>query len=419
MLDSLDTLIAFVVIMLVVSLLITIAVQIVSALFNLRGLNLAQGLKRTLAVIDPNGENAKKLANYILKGRFLSDSFLPDWPIFRWWRHAAAVRPKEVFDAIQRIAIEKEPGNYISLWGTVKSWLTNRKPVNLKENASSILKKLGVPEAAINSTRTAIAEGEQITKEFAEAAANNYQKFEYWACIGEERARQWMTMHTRILTVIFAATAAIALQLDSVAIFKLVSANKAVRDKLVAESAAVTSQAEKALGDSKSVLQTTYDSWLRTTESNVRNALTVIKVDPTETREKLEARIAAALPANVSKEDILRSFSRAVDDTVTDLLNDRARDYSAVRFDLDKTGFDLLPPKNWRWGEKWRDGWTSRHVVGVLFSIGLLSLGAPFWYNALKNLMSLRSQVAQNISAEQKQKPPDSASSPPPTVTIA
>jgi hypothetical protein len=34
--------------------------------------------------------------------------------------------------------------------------------------------------------------------------------------------------------------------------------------------------------------------------------------------------------------------------------------------------------------------------------VGLLSLGAPFWYNALRNISSLRSTVAQNISNEQK-----------------
>jgi hypothetical protein len=39
----------------------------------------------------------------------------------------------------------------------------------------------------------------------------------------------------------------------------------------------------------------------------------------------------------------------------------------------------------------------------MLFSVGLLSLGAPFWYNALKNLTSLRSTVAQNISKEKEQ----------------
>jgi hypothetical protein len=76
MLDSLDTLIAFVLIMLGVSLLITIAVQMVSAAFNLRDLNLAQGLKRTFSVISPDSDkNAKELANFVLKGRFLSDSF--------------------------------------------------------------------------------------------------------------------------------------------------------------------------------------------------------------------------------------------------------------------------------------------------------------------------------------------------------
>jgi hypothetical protein len=112
MLDSLDTLIAFVLIMLVVSLLITIVVQMATVLCNLRGVNLAQGLRRTFGVIDSKSDkHAKQLANYILKGRFLSDSFLPDWPILRWWRHAEAVRPREVFDAIQRIALGKEPGD--------------------------------------------------------------------------------------------------------------------------------------------------------------------------------------------------------------------------------------------------------------------------------------------------------------------
>src|SRR6266567_1961797 len=112
MLDSLDTLIAFVLIILVVSLLITIVVQVVASLLNLRGLNLAYGLKRTFTVIIPNSDKeAKELANFILKGQFFSDSFLPDWKIFTLWRHASAIRPEEVFDAIQRIAIGKESVN--------------------------------------------------------------------------------------------------------------------------------------------------------------------------------------------------------------------------------------------------------------------------------------------------------------------
>ena len=54
MLDSLDSLIAFVLIMLVVSRLIAIVVQMFSALFNLRGSNVLSGLGSTFAVIAPD-----------------------------------------------------------------------------------------------------------------------------------------------------------------------------------------------------------------------------------------------------------------------------------------------------------------------------------------------------------------------------
>jgi hypothetical protein len=410
MLESLDTLIAFVLIMLVVSLLITIVVQMVSAALNLRGVNLAQALKRTFGVIDPQSEeHAKQLANYILKGRYLSDSFLPDWPIFRWWRHAEAVRPKEVFDAIQRIALGKEPDDYISAW---RSW-TKRPVINLQDKAVRILQGLGIDSGKITEAQTAIAatgeEASEKLKDFTAAAEDAYKKFDDWTCACQERAQQWLTMHTRILTIIFAIIAAFALQLDTVDIFKLVSSNKAARDKLVAQSSAVTSQAEKTLGDSKSVLETAYAAWLEKADPNVKVALGSIKVDSSDTRQKLAGRIGNALASNIDKSAVLKSFDEAMNNTVTDYLNNHAQDYTKIRGDLDKTGFDLFPQKEWRWGNRWCDGWTKKHVAGILFSIGLLSLGAPFWYSLLKNLVNLRSQVAQNISTEQKEakKQPD------------
>src|SRR4029077_776018 len=109
MLDSLDTLIAFVLIMLVVSLLITIVVQMCSAFLNLSGLNLLKGVGKTFAVILPDAasvadtevmeKNAKKLSSFILKGRLISDSsFIKHWP--KWWRFTPAARPDEIFDTI-------------------------------------------------------------------------------------------------------------------------------------------------------------------------------------------------------------------------------------------------------------------------------------------------------------------------------
>src|SRR6201987_6333241 len=75
MLNPLDTVIAFSVIMTVLSLLITIIVQMVSAAFSLRGKNLANALALTFQTIDPNiGKYAHSLAAQILRDPIFSDS---------------------------------------------------------------------------------------------------------------------------------------------------------------------------------------------------------------------------------------------------------------------------------------------------------------------------------------------------------
>ena len=75
MLNTIDTMIAFAVIMTVLSLLITIAVQMVSSAFSLRGKNLANALALTFQTIDPKiGEYAHSLAAQILRDPIFSDS---------------------------------------------------------------------------------------------------------------------------------------------------------------------------------------------------------------------------------------------------------------------------------------------------------------------------------------------------------
>src|SRR5207249_6182639 len=125
-------------------------------------------------------------------------------------------------------------------------------------------------------------------------------------------------------------------------------------------------------------------------------------------------RIEAALTSSglADKQARLESFNKMVDETSLSTLKEKAGDYVAVKTDLDKTGFDLFPK-----GDKgrWEKGWwpdCAKHIWGILFSAGLLSLGAPFWYNMLKNFVNLRSQVAQNISSEEKQKPPNTSAPP-------
>jgi len=384
MLDSLDTLIAFVLIILVVSLLITIVVQMCSAFLNLRGLNLLKGIGKTFAVILPDvasaadneekEKDAKKLASFVLKGRLISDSsFIKYWP--KWWRFATAARPDEIFDSIHRIATGQRSApdglkataqkvlTALGLnTGTLDDALETAK--NLDDTVNKALATVPDPDSrtaaqnALKEVRGKLNAFETDAIRTATATAGDidaaYEKFRYWTDICQERVQQWFTLHTRLFTILFALVFAFWLQLDTVEIFKLVSSNKALREKLSAQSAAVTSQAEKVLGGT-------------------------------------------------------------VDKTTADTLKQH---YADVKADFDNSGFALFPKDGV--GSRWSEGWNTAHLFGVLFSVGLLSLGAPFWYNALKNLTSLRSAVAQNISKEQEQaqKQADLATpKPPPTIT--
>src|SRR6266478_741777 len=98
MLNTIDTVIAFAVIMTVLSLLITIVVQMVSTAFSLRGKNLANALALTFQTIDPKiGEYAHSLAAQILRDPIFSDSL---------WR--AKDRVQIVHDAKTQALIDAE-----------------------------------------------------------------------------------------------------------------------------------------------------------------------------------------------------------------------------------------------------------------------------------------------------------------------
>jgi hypothetical protein len=450
MLDSLDTLIAFVTIMLVVSMLITIAVQMLAAALNLRGINLAKGLANTLNTILPGFEGqAKGFVDRILGGRLLSDTSA------RWLgRRATAVRPDEVFDSIHRIATGRREA-----------------PADLRANAQALLIALGVDEGVLNDaaaqfgvaavatkqlsdaataaiaqlpasqqapvtaaldavttrlTASAAAAAERVQQDaaaFAEAAEAAYKKFHYWFDVSQERAQAWFTSHTRYFTIFFAIVCAFWLQLDTVEIFKVVSSNRAVRDALVAQAGIVTKQAEQLLGDKQSVLQQALATWRNgLTDDNANKAVADEVATPTESRGSLREKIqkklvAAGIPGT---NELLSTLDNTIDKTVQASLGDSTQQIREVSRDLDKkTGFALFPADGkGRWGESWSDH-ICDHIWGMIFSAALLSLGAPFWFNALKSLSSLRSKVAENISTEQKGDKPPPGTAPPQAKTAA
>ncbi|HMF97296.1 MAG TPA: hypothetical protein VKE96_23515 [Vicinamibacterales bacterium] len=74
----------------------------------------------------------------------------------------------------------------------------------------------------------------------------------------------------------------------------------------------------------------------------------------------------------------------------------------------------------------WLDHWRGVNALGVLITSLLLSLGAPFWYNALSSLIQLRSGIAakDDVQRQARHSPetapaPRAAASPPAAATSA
>ena len=71
--------------------------------------------------------------------------------------------------------------------------------------------------------------------------------------------------------------------------------------------------------------------------------------------------------------------------------------YTALTNAVQKAGFDLIPTKLFQRWDKQGAVWNLDHWLGMAITAGLLSLGAPFWFNLLKNLTNLRPAVAKLV----------------------
>jgi len=410
MLNTIDTVIAFAVIMTVLSLLITIIVQMISAAFSLRGKNLANALALTFQTIDPNiGQHAHSLAAQILRDPIFSDSMWrrKERPILdeaaqkfitaqrklrdtklrraddpnREWAISQATT--EVEAAKQGLTIpevkpnrEKPWGFWTLPWGSALQIANAIRPgeiyrvlqgfremsheeAQLRDITAELVYKAAALIAVLQrwdqpaiESRGKLADIARLSKIFQpdqqkavvdalsnfgatmeRATTQAYDRFQRWFGSAQDRAEQWFQIHVRVVAITAAILITVVLQLDTVEIYHK------LRDqpKLV--------------------------------EALVKSAPGV-----------LEQGSAAPTPEGVAA-----------------LQEARARAFGDLKEQMKTAGFDIVPPG---WLARWpNEGgiWWFNHLFGLLLTAGLLTLGAPFWFNLLKNLTSLRPALANLI----------------------
>jgi hypothetical protein len=227
---------------------------------------------------------------------------------------------------------------------------------------------------------------------------------EEWFNSAQDRAQQWFTTHTRIITVIAAFIAAFLLQLDTFEVFHRISSDAELRAKLVAHADSLRKEGEivlkSDLGD-----QTTHQAILTDLKNRKSEFGTALDATPHfTTLSELQKWLTERLAGNKNADEIAATYIQLF---LQKRYGSAADSFKEVNSEFQKSGFDLLPnPYPSLLSGKW--SWPRRHLLGILVSAALLSLGAPFWFNTLKSLTNLRPKLAEEIDKDPKQIPQNS-----------
>lgn len=135
-------------------------------------------------------------------------------------------------------------------------------------------------------------------------------------------------------------------------------------------------------------------------ETRARAANAVQSARGFASREDAVLWLRTTLDGDPALENLVAAYEQEVNCALVTNA-DKLIDHSAsLKRELARSKFQLLP-------EKW-PGWrpTKQELPGLLVAAAFLSLGAPFWYNMLKNLASLRPLLAMKQNQERKQDKP-------------
>jgi hypothetical protein len=343
MLKSLDVLIGLVVIILALSMAVTVITQALTATVNSRGRHLRRGLADLLHLLDPAlpDDIARELAEGVLIHPLVSASSLPlDWVPGSWLR---LLRGARLGSVIQREELTK----------LLMALATADAGRSLSSAAQSTLTKIlaanGIadPAATLKAVRGAALELERSSPSLSNSA------------------RQ---------------TAALLTAAQSDFVGKINSWFDQTMDR-TAQRFTASTRFITFVGAFAVAFGLQVDTVMLYNRLSMDDVLRDELVDQARALPNLAAAPAGgALPNSESRAnlEIYRTF-------------------------LSEAGVISLPT-----GAAWRDTWSSisggdlSRLGGILTTALLLSLGAPFWYGALQNLLKLRSVLAQKDDEQRK-----------------
>ena len=384
MLAYLDTLIGFAVVMLGASLIITILTQMASALLSHRGANLKWGLEMLFRHIPGcpllnDAKRAEMMARDVLSHPLISDSIfsikLPI-PVPQWigdrFKLATAIDPDELVAILKDLAGKPAYQAIEGLPAEINALVSERNPaVDRRLNLLT-----GTPSLAALPILNAVP----LLQDALEDVQDEAGKLEAWFNATMDRVSTRFTTYARLWTVAFAVALAFVTGLNTVSVLNTLYTNGDFRQQLTGAGAQLMDAANRV------VPQASADVAVPLYTGLMGQALQASGVTPDNPPKSIASEGDAEqwIATHVKPEQqpaVQKAFGTAY-------LNERSQDAAAVRAMLTKSGFDIT---QFRWAGG-KPSWPQ--VPGVLATAALLSLGAPFWFNLLKQVTNLRPILA-------------------------
>lgn len=412
MLEQLDTAIGFATVMLLLSLLVTTVVQMVIALLGLRGRCLLDGTEQLLKQLYPDLPNiqhqARTIAEKVLrhpavgvKDRIwsaFSEENPEGTPAAAKTKLAEAIRPKELILVLKDLA-DRDP-DLQSIKEALKAPFTNTPSQGSAEmvaKAEELLKKMeqSFPEET-KDLRTAVESVLGTTQSIA-------VRVDAWFDTVMDRTSEVFKIYTRRITIAVALLFALALRVDSLGILDQISEDEDLRARLVQMNDTAQESAKETLALENAPLATEAIQELARDENQpgVMQAVAALCAQPDvnlcftglRTRQDGESWLNRNLTE--PKQVVLEAYDKEFTAVTEAHLKKLGQSFQKLQDHLGETKLEIVPDPILPWGFK--DG---RNFLGVVMTAFFLSLGAPFWYNALRKLSDLRPIVARRVDGE-------------------
>lgn len=347
-----DTALGFAAVMLMLSMLITVLVQIVSDLSNLRGKNLFWGVERMLGKIvpDESKKNLQDLADKILTHDALSHTL---------GRYATAIRPEEL-----KLVLKD---------------LSQAKPAGVIQTAAD---KILATERDVDR----------------------------WFNTIMDRVTERFVLHTRGVNIAFAFVLAFALHIDTLHIAKQLASKPEVRTAVVSAALKEAAPAFEQMQKREPVPAQA----IRVVAGNDSGLVTSLDKTAFELKSLAQGRdwIAKNVPP-AAQEKFFRDYESRVSDLGQKRVQELQADYERVRGWIESSSLELAPGGasycgakdaafKWPFLDCGPAGVGFWHLFGMLVTALFLSLGAPFWFNALRNMSNLRPILAGKVEEDRR-----------------